>query len=68
MDIVIGVNNRPYRDWRAFEPGGRVADPRERGKDTLAVRALNEKIRDDERVDLSMIPIGDGLTLARKRS
>jgi len=47
--------------------GGRVADPRERGKDTLAVRALNEKIRDDKRVDLSMIPIGDGLTLARKR-
>ena len=39
--------------------GGRVADPRERGKDTLAVRALNEKMRDDERVDLSMIPIGD---------
>jgi hypothetical protein len=31
---------------------GRVADPRERGKDTMAVRALNEKIRDDERVDL----------------
>jgi len=48
--------------------GGRVADPREREKDTLAVRALNEKIRDDKRVDLSMIPIGDGLTLARKRS
>ena len=47
--------------------GGRVADPRERGKDTLAVRALNEKIRDYKRVDLSMIPIGDGLTLARKR-
>jgi predicted O-methyltransferase YrrM len=38
--------------------GGRVADPRERGKDTMAVRALNEKIRDDERVDLNMLPIG----------
>ncbi len=47
--------------------GGRVADLRERGKDTLAVRALNGKIRDDKRVNLSMIPIGDGLTLARKR-
>ena len=47
--------------------GGRVADPRERGKDTLAVRALNEKIRHDERVGICMIPIGDGLTLARKR-
>jgi caffeoyl-CoA O-methyltransferase len=47
--------------------GGRVADPRERGKESIAIRALNEKIRDDERVDPSMIPIGDGLTLARKR-
>ena len=47
--------------------GGRVADPGEKGKDTLAVRALNEKIREDKRVDVSMLPIGDGLTLARKR-
>ena len=47
--------------------GGRVADRRERGKDNMATRALNEKIRDDERVDLSMISIDDGLTLARKR-
>jgi predicted O-methyltransferase YrrM len=30
-------------------------------------RDLNGKIRDDPRVDLSMIPIGDGLMLARKR-
>jgi caffeoyl-CoA O-methyltransferase len=47
--------------------GRRVAAPRERGKDTLAVRALNEKIREVDRVDLSTIPIGDGLTPARKR-
>ena len=47
--------------------GGKVADPRERGKDIMAIRALNETIRDDERVDLSMVPLGDGLTLARKR-
>ena len=46
---------------------GRVADPREQERDTLAIRALNEKIHDDPRVDLTMIPIGDGLTLARKR-
>jgi predicted O-methyltransferase YrrM len=46
---------------------GRVSDPRERGSDTMAIRALNEKIRDDDRIDLTMIPIGDGLTLARKR-
>jgi hypothetical protein len=43
--------------------GGKVADPRERGKDTTAIRALNEKIRDDERVDLSMIPITESTKL-----
>jgi predicted O-methyltransferase YrrM len=29
--------------------------------------ADDERLRDDERVDLSLVPIGDGLTLARKR-
>jgi O-methyltransferase len=47
--------------------GGRVADPREKRKDTLAVRALNEKIREDKRVEVSMLSIDDGLTLARRR-
>ena len=47
--------------------GGKVADPRVQDKDTKAIRALNEKIRDDPKVDLSMVPIGDGLTLVRKR-
>jgi len=32
-----------------------------------AIRFLNEKIREDSRVTLSVLPIGDGLTLARKR-
>lgn len=47
--------------------GGKVADPTEEDAETVAIRALNAKIRDDERVDVSMIPVGDGLTLARKR-
>ncbi len=47
--------------------GGRVADSGSHDPDTRAIQALNEKIRKDPRVDLSMIPIGDGLNLVRKR-
>jgi len=46
---------------------GAVADGRKRDADTLALRALNEKLKTDKRISLSMLPIGDGLTLARKR-
>ncbi len=46
---------------------GRVADPENAEADTLALRHFNEHLHRDERVDLSLVPIGDGLTLARKR-
>jgi predicted O-methyltransferase YrrM len=47
--------------------GGNVAKPEENDEDTQAIRAVNEKVRNDERVTLALAPIGDGLTLARKR-
>ena len=47
--------------------GGRVAERDIRDEATRAIRAINERIYMDERVDVSMIPIGDGLTLVRKR-
>ena len=47
--------------------GGAVADPAVDDEDTSAIRALNRKLASDERVSLSLVPIGDGLTLARKR-
>lgn len=46
---------------------GTVAEPAERDAGTEAIHALNQKIHGDERVSLSIVPIGDGLTLARKR-
>jgi predicted O-methyltransferase YrrM len=46
---------------------GAVADPDIHDADTEAIRALNAKIHADERVTLSLVPIGDGLTLAVKR-
>jgi caffeoyl-CoA O-methyltransferase len=47
--------------------GGAVADPKKRSRDTLALRALNKKIHRDDRVAMSMLPVGDGVTLALKR-
>lgn len=47
--------------------GGTVINPDRNDADTLAIRAFNAALHADERVDLSLIPIGDGLTAARKR-
>ena len=46
---------------------GAVADPANQERDTLAIRAFNDALHRDERIDLSMLPVGDGLTLALKR-
>ncbi len=46
---------------------GAVADPANQERDTLAIRAFNDTVHADARVDLAMLSIGDGLTLALKR-
>ena len=46
--------------------GGDVTDASKTDADTEAIRAFNRKLQADERVSLSLIPLGDGLTLACK--
>jgi predicted O-methyltransferase YrrM len=46
---------------------GRVADAGNTARDVVVMRGFNAALHEDERVDLSMLPLGDGLTLVRKR-
>ncbi len=46
---------------------GKVADENEQDDDTVALRALNKKLQADERIFMSQIPVGDGVTLAIPR-
>jgi len=46
---------------------GRVTDPAADDENVRAIRALNERIHADERVDLVLLPLADGLTMARVR-
>ncbi|MGD1864652.1 MAG: class I SAM-dependent methyltransferase [Phormidesmis sp.] len=46
---------------------GKVADPEVQDNRTKRIRALNKKVRNDQRVTMSLLPIGDGLLLAVKR-
>lgn len=56
---VIALDN-VFRD-------GRVAEPNPEDESVRAIQELNEKLHTDERVDLTMIPVADGVTLAMKR-
>lgn len=47
--------------------GGAVAEPDRDDEDTVSIRELSRKIRDDARVACSLVPIGDGLMLCRRR-
>lgn len=47
--------------------GGRVVEDDDQDEDTRAIQAFNRHVHADDRVDVSLVPIGDGLTIARKR-
>jgi predicted O-methyltransferase YrrM len=81
--VFIDADKQPYDRYyeaalRLLRPGGlvlldnvlwmgRVADPACNDLDTAALKRLNAKIQADPRVTASLVPIGDGLTIARKR-
>lgn len=46
---------------------GRVIDLSDTSEDTVAIRQINEFVRDDSRVDISFLRLGDGTTLCRKK-
>ena len=45
---------------------GKVTDPTQNDKDTLAIRAYNKKVQDDPRVENVLLSVRDGLMIARK--
>ena len=47
--------------------GGSVIDPEKQSESTQALREFNERVAKDRRVEIALVPIGDGLTLAVKR-
>jgi predicted O-methyltransferase YrrM len=79
LPLSMQIKNDYYeRSLQLIRPGGliaidnvlwsgRVADPHNQENETLAIRALNAKLSQDERVTLSLVTIADGLTLALKR-
>ena len=56
---VIGVDNVLW--------SGAVIDEADQSEDTVVLRKLNAKLHADARVDMCLLPIGDGLTLLRRR-
>lgn len=47
--------------------GGAIIDPEDQDRDTLALRAFNDMVINDARVEVVMLPIADGLTMCRKK-
>ncbi|MEO1198576.1 MAG: O-methyltransferase [Pseudomonadota bacterium] len=81
--VFIDADKRPYPEYyaRALELvrpgglvlvdnvlwGGSVADPENTKESTEGIRTVTRTLHADERVDISMVPIADGVTIARKR-
>jgi predicted O-methyltransferase YrrM len=55
---VVAFDNALWHD--------RVADPAQRDADTIAIRELGRKIREDDTLVPVLLPVGDGLLLAKK--
>ena len=47
--------------------GGEVLDPDPQDEDTRAIQSLNRKLADDDRISVCLLPVADGVTLARVR-
>ncbi len=56
---VVAVDNTLW--------GGSVIDSSDRSESTVALREFNKRVAKDRRVDIALVPVGDGLTLAVKR-
>ena len=56
---VVAVDNTLW--------GGSVIDLADRSESTVALREFNQRLAKDRRVDIALVPVGDGLTLAVKR-
>ncbi|BBC29272.1 hypothetical protein SGFS_005660 [Streptomyces graminofaciens] len=81
--VFVDADKAGYRRYyehalRLLRPGGlavldntvyfgRVIDPADQEEDTVAVRELNAFLREDDRVEISLLPMADGVTLTRKR-
>jgi predicted O-methyltransferase YrrM len=82
--VFCDADKREYSDYltealRLLRPGGviafdnalwhdRVADPAQRDPETLAVRELLRRVREDDDLVPALLPVGDGLLVAAKRA